>query len=75
MMDSDGGADGPRKRRRFSPPDEEPYVLQQLVADVPVAREDTDQAAYITCVESWGTRWKLYFPLDEALLTLMVVYR
>ena len=54
-MDSDGGADGPRKRRRVNPPGTEPYVLQELVRDVPVAAEPNDQEIYITCVESWST--------------------
>lgn len=69
IMDSDGGADGPRKRRRVNPPGTEPYVLQELVRDVPVAAEPGEQEVYITCAESWST----YMPaleLTRSLLTM-----
>lgn len=54
IMDSDGGADGPRKRRRVNPPGTEPYVLQELVSDIPVAAEASEEEVYISCVESWS---------------------
>lgn len=54
MMERDGGAGGPRKRRRISPPETEPYVLQQLMGDVPVAPDGDDRTVYITYVESWS---------------------
>ena len=51
-MASDDGL-GPRKRRRLGPPTTDPYILQSLFANVPVATED-DRDVYITCVEYWG---------------------
>lgn len=53
-MGSDGDVDGPRKRRRLSPPETGPYVLRDLVEKVPVSTEG-DEGGHITCVEFWST--------------------
>ena len=50
------GDDGvsPRKRRRISPSQAAPYVLRQLLDDLPLATEDPDADIHITCVEYWS---------------------
>ena len=50
------GDDGvsPRKRRRISPPQAAPYVLRQLLDDLPLATEDPNADVHITCVEYWS---------------------
>lgn len=50
------GDDGisPRKRRRISPPQADPYILRQLLDELPLAVEDPNADVYITCVEYWS---------------------
>ena len=63
IMGSDGDADGPRKRRRLSPPETGPYVLRELVDKVPVSAEGDDETGHITCVEYWST-YRSWIRLD-----------
>lgn len=54
MMRPEDDAVSPRKRRRITPPQAAPYILRELLAELPLATEDTDEDAYITCVEYWS---------------------
>lgn len=49
------GDDGisPRKRRRISP-QADPYILRQLLDELPLAVEDPSADVHITCVEYWS---------------------
>ncbi|KAI5305105.1 hypothetical protein KEM56_005296 [Ascosphaera pollenicola] len=52
-MSLESNGESPRKRRKISPPTETgPYVLRQLIDDVPIAADGADNA-HITCVELW----------------------
>ncbi|WEW54763.1 hypothetical protein PRK78_000188 [Emydomyces testavorans] len=66
-MSSDGDVDGPRKRRRLSPPETGPYVLRELVDKIPVSTEDGDKGAHITCVEYWNDNLYVGTSLGEVL--------
>lgn len=43
----------PRKRRRISP-QADPYILRQLLDELPLAVEDPSADVHITCVEYWS---------------------
>lgn len=45
---------GPRKRRKLSASDAAPYVLRQLLDDVPIEPESGELGVHITCVEYWN---------------------
>ncbi|EAS32172.1 TGF beta receptor associated protein 1 [Coccidioides immitis RS] len=66
-MGADGDINGPRKRRRLSPPETGPYVLRQLVDNVPVSTEQGDEGAHITCVEYWNGNLYVGTSLGEVL--------
>lgn len=42
-----------RKRRRISP-QAAPYILRQLLDELPLATEDPNADVHITCVEYWS---------------------
>ncbi|KAI1980210.1 hypothetical protein LOZ53_006669 [Ophidiomyces ophidiicola] len=65
-MGADGDVDGPRKRRKLNPPETGPYVLRQLVDQIPVSAEG-DQGAHITCVEYWNDNLYVGTSLGEVL--------
>ncbi|KAJ9223706.1 putative TGF beta receptor associated protein 1 [Paecilomyces variotii] len=48
------GIANPRKRRKLSPRNAAPYVLQQLLDKVPLITEETGPDVHITCVEYWN---------------------
>lgn len=48
------GVANPRKRRKLSPRNAAPYVLQQLLDKVPLITEETGPDVHITCVEYWS---------------------
>lgn len=48
------GSAGPRKRRKLSASQAAPYVLRQLLDDVPIKPESGESDVYITCVEYWS---------------------
>lgn len=52
MRPEDDGV-SPRKRRRISP-QATPYILRQLLDELPLAVEDPDADVHITCVEYWS---------------------
>ncbi|KKA18261.1 TGF beta receptor associated protein 1 [Rasamsonia emersonii CBS 393.64] len=45
---------GPRKRRKLSSPKAAPYVLRQLLDNVPLDSEGGGSDVHITCVEYWN---------------------
>lgn len=53
MRPEDDGL-SPRKRRRISPPQAAPYILRELLNELPLATEDTNADIHITCVEYWS---------------------
>lgn len=44
-----------RKRRRLSPPEPGPYILRNLLKDVPLASNGDHENVQISCVEFWST--------------------
>ncbi|PCH00086.1 Vacuolar sorting protein 39/Transforming growth factor beta receptor-associated domain 2 [Penicillium occitanis (nom. inval.)] len=48
------GSVGPRKRRKLSASQAAPYVLRQLLDDVPIEPESGEGDVHITCVEYWN---------------------
>lgn len=54
MMASEDDGIGPRKRRKIGPPRSAPYVLRQLLDEVPLSAEDGTTDVHITCVEYWS---------------------
>ena len=54
MMRPEDDAVSPRKIRRITPPQAAPYILRELLADLPLANEDSNADVYITCVEYWS---------------------
>lgn len=42
------------KRRRLSPPEPGPYVLRNVLEDIPLATEQGAEEVSITCVEYWS---------------------
>lgn len=48
------GSAGPRKRRKLSASQAAPYVLRQLLDDVPIEPESGETDVHITCVEYWS---------------------
>lgn len=48
------GAVGSRKRRKLSAPQAAPYVLHQLIDNVPIQPESNESGVHITCVEYWS---------------------
>lgn len=53
MASEDDGI-GPRKRRKIGPQASAPYVLRQLLDEVPLSAEDGTTDVHITCVEYWS---------------------
>jgi vacuolar protein sorting-associated protein 3 len=51
MSSFDGG---PRKRRKISPPEPGPYVLRNVLDDIPLKADDSQEEVSITCVEYWS---------------------
>lgn len=49
----------PPKRRRLSPPEPGPYVLRNVLEDIPLDSEDGRQDVSVTCVEYWSRSEKL----------------
>jgi hypothetical protein len=49
-----GNESGPRKRRKIAPPDPGPYVLRNVLDDIPLKAEDDQEDVFITCVEYWS---------------------
>ncbi|EED21337.1 TGF beta receptor associated protein 1, putative [Talaromyces stipitatus ATCC 10500] len=45
---------GPHKRRKLSASQAPPYVLRQLLDDVPIEPESGESDVHITCVEYWN---------------------
>ena len=43
-----------RKRRKLSPPEAEPYILQPVLEDIPLNADDNQGDVWITCVEYWS---------------------
>lgn len=48
------GTAGPRKRRKLSASQAAPYVLRQLLDDVPIEPESGEADVHITYVEYWS---------------------
>lgn len=46
--------DGSRKRRKLSPPEPGPYVLREILADIPLKADGEQGDVSITCVEFWN---------------------
>jgi hypothetical protein len=42
------------KKRRLSPPEAGPYVLKNVLKDIPLTTEDGSEDARISCVEFWS---------------------
>ncbi|PGH12070.1 hypothetical protein AJ80_06889 [Polytolypa hystricis UAMH7299] len=67
-MGEDGDSDGPRKKRRISPPETGPYILRSLLDNVPVASDAAEQQdAYISCVEYWNGNLYIGTSIGEIL--------
>ena len=61
-----GNEGGPRKRRKLSPPDPGPYVLRNVLDDIPLKAEEDQEEVSITCVEYWS---RYCFPAGEGSCT------
>jgi hypothetical protein len=44
-----------RKRRRMKLPEAGPYVLRNVLKDIPLTTEDGSEDAQISCIEFWST--------------------
>lgn len=43
-----------QKRRRMNVPEASPYVLRNVLKDIPLTPEDGSEDAQISCVEFWS---------------------
>jgi hypothetical protein len=44
-----------KKRRRVNLPEAGPYVLRNVLKDIPLTTEDGSEDAQISCIEFWST--------------------
>ncbi|KAG9779098.1 hypothetical protein KCU88_g4124, partial [Aureobasidium melanogenum] len=58
------------KRRRLSPPEPGPYVLRNVLEDIPLATEQGAEEVSITCVEYWNNN--LYIGTSAAEILHLV---
>ncbi|EXJ95098.1 hypothetical protein A1O1_00217 [Capronia coronata CBS 617.96] len=66
-VDHDGR---PAKRQRLSPPEPGPYVLRNVLQDIPLSTEDGPEQVSITCVEYWNNN--LYIGTSAAEILHLV---
>ncbi|ETN46440.1 uncharacterized protein HMPREF1541_00624 [Cyphellophora europaea CBS 101466] len=62
-----GRDNGPRKRRKLSPPEPGPYVLRAVTDDIPLKADDHHDDVSITCVEYWNNNLYIGTSASEIL--------